>query len=407
MAEPVLPRAQHPSAQRLATAAVFLALGTGIGAWAASIPGIKLGLGLHDADLGVALLSMAGGALAGMPLAGWLGHRFAPRRAATATGAGFALALLLPGAAGAAGGLPGLIIAAAVLGLFAGCVDVLMNAQAALIERRWGAAIMSSFHAGYSAGGLLGAAGGGLLLGAGLPPGAVLAAASALVAALVLGAGLVADLPADAVHLPAEAALGHQPRPSAGGGFVWPARAILGIGALACLAFMIEGAIADWSGLFLITVAGASPALGAAGFAAFSVTMAAGRLAGDRLVRALGGRRVMQAGAGLAVAGFALALGLAAPLAGAIGFGLVGLGLSNVVPVLFSAAGRAHPAAPSVGVALASGLGYAGMVGGPPLIGFAADAVGLRLALLIPLLAAAAIAGAALRPARRAALRPG
>jgi MFS family permease len=395
---PAVSGAPRPRAQRLATAAVFLAVGTGIGAWAASIPGIKLGLGLHDAALGIALLSLAGGAMAGMPLAGWLGHRFAPRRACTATGAGFALTLLLPGAAD---GLPGLIGAAALLGLFAGCVDVLMNAQATLIERRWGAAILSSFHGAYSAGGLLGAGGGGLLLGAGLSPRAVLAAAAGLVGAAVLGTALVGELPA----IPGES--GRPPPPAASGGFAWPDRALLGIGALACLAFMIEGAMADWSGLFLITVAGASPALGTAGFAAFSVAMATGRLAGDRAVRRLGGRAVMRAGASLAVAGFALALAAPSPLAGAIGFGLVGLGLSNVVPVLFSAAGRVHAATPSVGVALASGIGYMGMVGGPPVIGFAADAWGLRLALIIPLAAAAAIAAAAMLPGRRPAALQG
>jgi MFS family permease len=382
--------ADRPASARLATFAVFLAAGTGIGAWAACIPGIKHGLGLTDAALGVALLSVAGGAILAMPLAGWLGHRYNPHHVSVIAGLAFCAALVLPGLAT---GLPTLMAATTLFGLCAGCMDVTMNAQATQIERAWGSAINSSFHGAFSLGGLLGAGGAGLLLASGLGTASCLAIVAGLAFCLVLGAGCVRHLP-------------EQDRPDAAApGFVWPNRALLGIGMLAFMAFMIEGAMADWSGLFLITVAGATPAQGATGFAGFSVAMAAGRLLGDQAVRALGGRTTLRLGAGLAVLGFALSLGAALPHAGAIGFALVGLGMSNVVPVLFSAASRARAGTPSIGVAMAATIGYIGMLAGPPLIGFVAEVLGLRAALGIPLLAAAAIAAAALLPIHGVASR--
>jgi predicted MFS family arabinose efflux permease len=379
-------RADRPKSARLATVAVFLAMGTGIGAWAACIPGIKHGLGLTDATLGIALLSMAGGAILAMPLAGWLGHRYNTHHVSVIAGLAFCAALVMPGLAPS---LPTLMAATTLLGLCAGCMDVTMNAQATQIERAWGSAINSSFHAAYSLGGLLGAGSTGLLLACGLGQSSCLTIIAGLAFCLVLGAGCVRRLP-------------EQDQPDATApGFLWPSRALLGIGMLCFMAFMIEGAMADWSGLFLITIAGATPAQGAAGFAGFSVAMATGRLLGDQVVRALGGRATLRLGAGLAVLGFTLSLGAALPRAGAIGFALVGLGLSNVVPVLFSAASRARAGTPSIGVAMAATIGYIGLLAGPPLIGFVAEALGLRAALCIPLLGAAAIAAAALLPIRR------
>ena len=291
-------------------------------------------------------------------------------------------------------GLPALMAAAALLGLCLGCMDVTMNAQATLIERAWGSAINSSFHGAYSLGGLLGASAGGLLLAAGIGVAGCLAIVGTFAAVLVLVAGLAPSLP------------GRPHADEAATAFVWPSRALLGIGVLCFMSFMIEGAMADWSGLFLITVAGATPAQGASGFAAFSIAMASGRLFGDHVVRAIGGRGTMRLGATLAVCGFALALGAAQPHLGAAGFALIGLGLSNVVPVLFSAAARARGTSPSLGVAMAATIGYFGMLAGPPMIGFAAEALGLRLALTIPLAAAAAIAAASLVPHRNISSRP-
>jgi MFS family permease len=156
--------------------------------------------------------------------------------------------------------------------------------------------------------------------------------------------------------------------------------------------------VADWSGVFLATVAGASAADAAAGYAAFSIAMVVGRLLGDRFVRNLGRVQALRLGAGLTAFGIAVAL-VFGQVGGIIGFALVGLGMANAIPVLFTAAGRVKATAPSVGMAMAATLGYSGFLAGPPIIGFIAEAVGLRLALTILFLAAmivAALAGRAL-----------
>ncbi len=362
----------QPDRTRLATSLVFLANGAGIGAWAASIPGVKSGLGLTGTALGFGLLMLAAGAMSAMPLAGWLGARRGGL--VGPAGALFAAALLLPAAApGYAALLPALF----VLGATNGALDVLMNAHAARVEAARGQAIMSSFHACWSLGGLLGAGGTALAvhLGAGVLPFAAAAVAAVVGAAAWMG-------------------LGDRAPGDGSAGFAWPSRAVAGIGALCFLAFMTEGAVADWSGVFLTGVAGATASGAAAGFAGFSAAMVLGRVFGDLIVRRLGPALVLRAGAGLAALGFGLAVMW--PAAGAAGFALVGLGVANMAPLMFSAAGRAGNAA-STGVAAVATLGYAGLLLGPPLIGVAADLIGLRAALGLLILAAGVLASARLR----------
>ncbi len=351
---------------------VFLANGFGIGTWAASIPGVQAGLGLTGTALGFGLLMLAAGAMTAMPLAGWLGAR---RSGLVAPVGGlFAAALLLPAVApGYAALLPALF----VLGACNGALDVLMNAYAARVETARGQPIMSSFHAAWSLGGLLGAGG-------------VVTAIHLGLSALPVAAAVVAGL----VSLAAWVGLGDGAADDAPAGFAWPSRAAGWTGALCFLAFMAEGAVADWSGVFMRNVAGASASAATAGFAGFSAAMVLGRVFGDALVRRFGPAAMLRGGATLAAAGFALAVGW--PAAAAAGFALVGLGVANMAPLLFSAAGRAGPAA-STGVAAVATLGYAGLLLGPPVIGVAADVLGLRGALGLLVVAAGVLALARLR----------
>jgi MFS family permease len=374
-------RPRNASAARLGVTLLFLANGTGWGAWAASIPAVKAQLVLSDAALGGALLCVALGAMLAMPLAGWLGAKHA-RRLPTGTGVLFTLALPLPALA------PNLAMLAAALllvGAGAGSMDVCMNARASEVERGWGAAIMSSFHAAFSLGGLLGT--GIVALAVGLDWG--------VLGGLSVTALLVACC--TAAHL----ALDNRPELAQGGvkggaraRMSWPSLRVAGIGALCLCAFMSEGAVADWSGVFLAQVAGFSIPAATTGLAAFSATMVTARLGGDWVVRRLGPALVLRLGGAGAAAGFLLAILF--PRLGAIGFGLVGLFSANMAPVLFSAAGRAGPAA-STGVAAVATLGYAGMLLGPPVIGFLADQFGLRAALGLLVAAVLSIAVAARR----------
>ena len=303
-------------------------------------------------------------------------------KATLASAFAFAASLALPPFAGS---LPALAAAAFVAGAANGVMDVTMNAHATSLERRWGAAIMSSFHAAFSAGGLLGAALGGALGGGGaawiLGAGALLAAALTLLAARTLQG-------ADAAPAPVET------------GLALPARAALPICLAAFLCYMCEGAMGDWSAVYLRAFAAAPQNLAPAGYAAFSAMMVIGRASGDAVVRAWGRTRVVAAGGALAGVGFTLAVATPALLPASLGFALVGLGLSNVVPALFSAAGRLA-ASPAAGVAMAATAGYAGLLGGPVVIGAVAELTGLRVALGLLVVLAAAIALAAKSLERR------
>ncbi len=356
---------------RIGVTLLFLANGAGFGAWAASVPGVKDALAISASALGAALLCVAFGAMLAMPLVGWLGARHVPRLL-TGTALVLMLALPLPGLVGS---VPALAACLLLMGAGAGSMDVCMNARASRVEQEWDAPIMSSFHAAFSLGGLLGT---GLValsqwLGFGILGGLLLTSA-------VLAASAATHFLLDPDPALAEAESGRR--------FAWPSAAVAGIGALCFLAFMTEGAVADWSGVFLRSVAGFSAPAGAAGFAAFSAAMVIARLLGDATVHRFGRATVLTSGALLAGAGLALAIAI--PAIGPAGFALVGLGGANMAPILFSAAGRAGPAA-STGVAAVATLGYGGMLLGPPLIGVLADAIGLRFALGILVAAMAAI----------------
>jgi MFS family permease len=343
---------------------VFWASGSSMGVWASQIPRVKLALGLTDAGLATVVLSFAVGAILTMPLTGALITRLGGVRAVIVTGLAGAVALALLGASAS---FAGLLAATLFTGVAMGGLDVGMNTQATVIERAWDSPIMSGIHGWFSLGGLCGAAAGGALISASVSFQAVLSM-DAVLALLAI-----------AVAAPW---LGVAGQPSGGaGGFALPHRAILGIGALCLLAFLIEGAVFDWTAVYMHEVAGAPLGLAAAGFAGFSLSMAATRFVGDRFTRRF------------AAAGIAFACAVPHPFAVTAGLTLTGLGQANVVPLLFSAAGRVRGVAPGAGVAMAATLGYGAFLLGPPAIGYLADAIGLRLALL--LLAAAALAIAA------------
>lgn len=346
---------------RAATSAIFFGNGFGIGTWAAQLPRFKAHLSLSDGELSIALLAFALGAIVLMPAVGWIVALTGSRTTALAAAFAFAGALLLPGFA------PGLwtFTAAALLaGACNGAMDVSMNTNATAVERVWGASIMSSFHAFYSLGGLAGASASGLLIAADLGIVPTLVLSSLFMALLFLAAAF--------------RTLDEAERTPAGHAFAWPRGAILGLAVVALLCLLVEGAMADWTAIYLQTVTGAALETAVAAFAAFSLTMTAGRFVGDQVVRRLGRVRTVGLGGTLSASGLALAMTWPEPVPATLGFAFVGLGLANTVPVLFSTAGEAKGIAPSMAVAMTATLGYAGLLLGPPLIGFGADLFGLR-----------------------------
>lgn len=356
-------------AERAATLMVFMAIGVSIGAWAAAIPAVKSTLQLSAAGLSLVLLTLALSAFVATVSMGLLSRSFSSGPATAVTAVAMVVAFALPGFATR---LPEMLACGVAIGIAVGGIEVACNGHASDIERRWGASIMSSFHAAFSVGGLAGAAMGGAAAWAGgglsgqlwVPLG--VAACLAILAIPMLGAGIRKEsAPARRLRR--------------------PSFSLVLLGVIGMMAYLIEGAVTDWSAVYLETVIGATPWLASAGYAAFATTMTVGRLTGDVVVGRLGPRRVLIVGGVLVLFGFALVVLVAAPWPAVAGFALAGLGAANVVPIIYSAAARAAET-PAAGIAFVSSVGFAGFLGGPPLIGALATALGLKagLAAMIP-----------------------
>ncbi|WP_084963407.1 MFS transporter [Thermoactinospora rubra] len=359
---------------RTAGCLLFLLAGCAIGTWTARIPAIKHGLALTDGQLSIGLLGIAAGAVGGMQAVGRLVDRFGSTRVMIPAALAQGPALAAPAYAV---DLPTLTLALVAFGAVHGMLDVSMNAGAVAVERRWGRPIMSSFHAVFSVGGFLGAATGGLFAAADASARTTFLTVGAAIALLALWAWRWA---------PPTPPAGERP----GGGRV--PRGVLFLGVLTFCCLVGEGAAADWSAVYLRDSLAGSPGFAAAGYAAFSITMTAGRLAGDRLAARLGPVRLVRLCGLLAAAGLGTALLIGHPLAGVIGFGCFGAGLSCIVPQVFSAAGGRDPAAAGRALARVASIGYLGFLSGPVLIGGLAEITGLPAALAVPALLAAFVA---------------
>ena len=349
-----------------ATRAFFLLSGIGMACWAPMVPFAKAKLALDDRQLGLVLLCMGLGATGAMPLAGLLTHRFG-NRAVMAFGA-LAVCVALP----LLTVVPSTALLCAMLVAFGGSlgvVDVAMNAHAVDVERLHGRPLMSGFHGLFSVGGLAGSLGMSALLGAGAP-----LVASTIAFAILLFA-LAASQRRHLIVVPPDRTVAQRSV------FAMPSPTTILLGLLCTVVFLTEGAMLDWSAVFLRSVRGVALSSAGLGFAAFSVAMSTGRLLGDRITAALGPVRVVRYGSLVAAAGLLLATALPWAATSLIGFVLVGLGASNIVPVLFSAAGRIPGTAAAVAIATVTVLGYAGMLTGPALIGLIAHATSLPLAL--------------------------
>lgn len=357
-------RALSGTREQWATRLIFLVTGFSIAAWAPLVPFAQARLGLDAGALGILLLCLGGGSILAMPVTGVLATRYGCR------------AILIAGVAVFAATLPMLAVVSdfltmalvlAVFGGSIGTVDVAMNIQAVIVEKDSRRAMMSGFHGLYSLGGILGAGGVSALLLLGLTP---------LAAALCFTSLALAVL--------AVSARGLLPFGNDEGGaapaFVLPRGFVAFIGLLCFLMFLAEGAVLDWSAVFLVSARSVDLAVAGSGYALFAVAMTTGRLLGDRIVTQFGGIRTVTIGGIVAGLGFGLLVLVPTPSAALLGFLLVGLGASNVVPVLFTIAGGQKEMPPSLAIAAVTTLGYAGILVGPALIGFVAQLSDLSVA---------------------------
>ena len=335
------PSAAGPRTQA-ATRAVFFAMGLGVAAWAPLVPFAKSRLQVDERALGLLLLCAGVGAVVTLPFAGLLVARYGCKRLIFVTLAAACAALPL---LATAENIPLQGLALLVFGAALSALDAAVDIQAVIVEKAAGRALMSGFHGLYSVGAVAGAAAVSALLWAGAPP---------LAATLVTVGGIGALLAVFGRDLLTEAGAGGAPA------FAWPRGVVALVGGLCFLAFVAEASVADWSAVFLTGSRGVPLARAGIGYAAFAATMTLGRLTGDRMTQAWGGRRVLAAGAGCMAAGLLLAAAGRTETAALAGFALAGLGGANLVPVLFSSVGRQarmppHLAIPAVATSVTPG----------------------------------------------------
>jgi MFS family permease len=361
---------QSPVVPRMARATIFLAFfGNGFLAtcWVVHIPRIRGQLGLSDGELGLILWAATFGLFLGTTLGGWVVERyrsqFVTGIALACLGGATILAVLSTGRLA-------LALSLIPFGFFNGLIDISMNSQAAAFEQRTGRSVMSSFHALYSVGGLLGTLFGAALLAAKVPSliHVLVATIPLMVAGFFMHRGFIPEEKQDRPH----------------SFFLsFPSGKMVPLAIMAFVFFLTEGAIYDWSGVFLRTELGVDLAAASIGYAAFSLLMAAIRFCGDFWVTRFGRLAVFIAGTVVGAAGLMLACLGGNYLISVIGFGLVGVGLANCVPLIFSAAARQSDAGFGRGIAAVASAGYLGFFTGPPLIGSIAQAIGLQKALLL------------------------
>ena len=370
---------------RIAILGYFFVLGAATATWAARLPAIKESLHLSDGRLGLALFAVPAGSVLTLALSGRIADRFGAVRVLRIAGVLVPVALV---PIGLASGLAALMVTLAVYGALAGLLDVSMNACGARLELGYDRPIMSSLHAGYSIAGLAGAGIGGIAAWLGASPLATFAVAAAALIVLSLTAAPHVFIPAVTVR---EAHPDDPPRRSARqiSAVIW----VLGL--LALCGQVGEGSAGDWSAVYMHANLGTSAAVAAVALGAFSVTMAAGRVAGDRLSARFGPVRLVRASGLVAGLGLAAGLLIGTPAAGIVGFALLGLGLAGIFPQIVTAAARLDPEQAGRNIGRIAAVSYSGLLSGPVLIGVIASGVGLRAALGVPAALALLVAAAA------------
>jgi MFS family permease len=366
---------------RRAVVAMFFIQGALLANWLSRIPRIQEKFDLSEGELGFVLLGLAVGVLFGLSLVGGFIARFSSRK------------ITLMGITGACISLPLLALAPHplllwsvlfILGANTSSMDVAMNVQAVEVEKRRQKPLMSSFHAAFSVGGFVGALLGAAMAELGVAPFAHFLTAGTLCFALMAytAVGLV-DVDGETS--------GESDSPT----FSLPPRGLWALGFVAFCAAVGEGSMGDWSAVYLKNVVSTSAGTAAIGFAAFSLTMTAGRLSGDWLSARFSPATLTQVGGVIAGAGLLLAVLVPETAIVMIGFAGAGIGLSVIIPLAFSVAGNMPGIPPGMGIAGVATIGYAGFLAGPPIIGLVADATSLRVALGGVALLAASLAWSA------------
>lgn len=386
---------RSPRAHRIAVTIVFFLVGFVSGTWAARIPAIKAHLHLSAGILGLDLLGPAMGAVVAMTIVPSVLAKVKPGRIVGVMFIPYGTLLCVLSFVGSPWQLFATLLG---FGAAVGTIDVAMNVEGAALQDHVGRRIMSSFHAAYSLGGLFGAGAGALAAATGTS----VVVNFSIVGFAVLVTGVVASSAfSREPSRPRVGSASSDPKPVRSPRrpkFSW---SLVGLCAIALGCFLADGAVNSWSAIYLHSSLKAGVGLAAVAYTAFSSAMALGRLVGDRMADRVGPVRLVRFSAGIATVGFAAALIVGQVAVAMVGFVLLGLGMSFVVPIVFTASSQLERSGPSL--ATVNSFGYLGVLIGPPLIGGIADAVGLPAALgvIVAVSAVTTILAGVVAPRRR------
>ncbi|HTN06350.1 MFS transporter [Agriterribacter sp.] len=347
---------------RIAVSALFFSAGLCFSSWASRIPAIQQKLQLSEAGLGMVLLSLPMGLMLSLPVSGFVVARYGSRR--TVVIACLLYAFLLP-FLGVVSFVWQLVMVLFLFGFAGNLLNISMNTQAVNVEDEYGRSIMASFHGVWSVAGFSGAAIGMLMLSFSASPFLHFCIITALVWSIVFVA--YKYLQVKDIHSGSNTPV-----------FAKPDSTLLKLGLIAFCCMVCEGTMFDWSGIYFIKEVQAPQSLTTLGYVAFMTTMAGGRFAGDWLSVKLGKKNMIRISGLLIAGGLMLAVALPYIVPATIGFLITGMGVSSVVPLVYSAAGRSGKIASGVALAAVSTIGYLGFLFGPPAIGLIAQALSLR-----------------------------
>lgn len=352
---------------RIAISSYFYFLGFIFSSWASRIPQVKDKFHLNEAELGAVLFMLPLGALVALPFSGWLVHRFGSKCMSIASALVYTVLLYLIASVSTIFTLSCVLFGFGLMGNFG---NISMNTQGISIQHRINKPILSSLHAMWSIGAFSAAAVSGWTMRMGYSTELHFMIVS-LIAAFIIIVG--------SFHLIPDEGVGDETSKV----FVLPNRKLVLLGIICFCVAMSEGAMSDWSSLYYRQVIHQLNTVSTTGYTAFAMCMAAGRLAGDRLVQSFKHATVLKTNGLLILIGMIISLSFTQPFSVMIGFALVGFGVSSVIPIVYMLAAKSKDMAPSAALSAVSSVGFTGFLIGPPLIGFIAHEVGLRTALII------------------------
>ena len=345
---------------RAAVVAMFFMAGLSFASWASRIPTIQQKLALTDAALGAVLFALPVGLMCSLPFSGWAITKVGSKKVVLTALVVYGIALVC---LGLSQNTWQLVLSLLAFGFAGNAVNISINTQAVATEKLYGKPIMASFHGFWSLAGFTGAGIGIFMIGARILPFQhfililIIVAITVFFAARYLKDDKIAD---------------------SGPIFVMPDRSLLKLGAIAFCSMICEGAMFDWSGVYFKKVIAAPVALQGAGFTAFMLTMFIGRFIADGFASRFGLKRTLQISGSLTATGLLVAVIFPYFYTAIAGFLLVGAGVSSVVPMVYSAAGKSKIMSPGVALAAVSTIGFIGFLFGPPIIGFIAGLATLR-----------------------------